>query len=212
MPLAAQIACLLLGCYLVGGIPFGLYTGLWFFKVDIREHGSKNIGATNAWRVLGPKAGSVVWCLDVGKGLVPILVTKHLFPHHDWAIIGAGFAAIMGHTYSPFLGFAGGKGVATSLGVGVGLSWQGCTAAMVVWTALKMITGYVSVASLIGTPVGCFLVWYLNGRSLPYGLFCAFVFILVLVKHRANIKRLMNGTEPKLTASKPEEAPAEPEV
>jgi glycerol-3-phosphate acyltransferase PlsY len=200
--LPIEIALFLAASYVVGGIPFGLYVGKRFFNVDIREHGSKNIGATNAYRVLGKKAGAAVWCLDVGKGLLPVLLAKQLFPHHDWAIIGAGFAAIMGHTYSPFLGFAGGKGVATSLGVGFGLSWKGCAAAMGVWTLLRFVTGYVSVASLLGTPVGCYLVWAENGKSLPYGVFCAFVAILVIVKHRSNIGRLLKGTEPKMSAQK----------
>lgn len=202
---AVHIALFLLACYVVGGIPFGLYTGLIFFKKDIREHGSKNIGATNVWRTFGKPAGSLVWCLDVGKGLLPVLLAKHLYPDLPWVVIGSGFLAIMGHTFSPFLGFKGGKGVATSLGVGFGLSWQGCTAAMVVWILIVKLTGYVSLASIVGTPIGCFLVWYLNRFTLPYGLLCGIIAVFVIVKHKSNIQRLMKGEEPKIAAAKADE-------
>jgi glycerol-3-phosphate acyltransferase PlsY len=202
MPLAAQIAILLIGSYLVGGIPFGLTIGKTFFKIDPREHGSKNIGATNVYRVIGPKAGAIVFTLDLLKGLFPVLLAKHLFAHHDWIIVGAGFASIMGHTVSPFLNFKGGKGVASSLGVAVGLSWKASLVSFGTWVFIVLTTGYVSLASIVSTPVGAVLVYLWNHKSPAYGIFGAIVSVFVIVKHRANIQRLMRGEELKMTRTK----------
>jgi len=202
MPLGAYIALFLIGSYIVGGIPFGLTIGKTFFKIDPREHGSKNIGATNVYRVIGPKAGAIVFALDLGKGLVPVLIARHLFPNLPWFIVGSGFASIMGHTFSPFLQFKGGKGVAASLGVAVGLSWKASLMAFGTWAFIVATTGYVSLASLVSTPVGAIFVCYWNPRSPAYPIFCAIVTVFVFVKHRANLQRLVRGEELKITRPK----------
>lgn len=202
MPVADQISLLLLASYVVGGIPFGLTIGKTFFHIDPREHGSKNIGATNVYRVIGWKAGIIVFALDLGKGLVPVLASKLWFPTHPWAIVGAGFAAIIGHTISPFLKFKGGKGVASSLGVCVGLSWKASLVSFVVWSLIVATTGFVSLASIVATPVGAVIVYYTNGRLTPYAIFGAIVVVFVIVKHRANIQRLLRGEELKVTRKK----------
>ncbi len=188
----------LVGSYLIGSVPFGLALGKIFCGVDLREHGSGNIGATNAWRVLGWKVGLPVFALDLAKGLVPVIAARLMFEGRPWVIVGCGMAAILGHSFSPFLGFKGGKGVATSMGVALGLSWQAALAGFAVWGVMLALTGFISVASLIGTPVGAYLIWFLNGRSLPYAIFALLATAFVVVKHISNMRRLVIGKEPSL--------------
>src|SRR5436190_13526765 len=116
-------ALLIIGSYLFGAIPFGLLIAKAIAGIDIREVGSKNIGATNVYRVVGKPAGAVVLILDVLKGLLPPVAAWRLGMSDAWQVV-AGLSAIMGHNFSPFLGFRGGKGVATSLGVLFGVSWK----------------------------------------------------------------------------------------
>jgi glycerol-3-phosphate acyltransferase PlsY len=134
--------------------------------------------------------------------VLAVLAAKHFFPDHPWIIVGAGFLAIIGHTFSPFLGFHGGKGVATSLGVTIALSWKASLAAFVVWLAIVLGTGFVSLASIVATPVGAVMIWLLNGKQIAYALFGAIVTIFVITKHRANISRLLRGEELKMTHKK----------
>jgi glycerol-3-phosphate acyltransferase PlsY len=195
MPLWGLVFSVLVGAYIVGGIPFGLMIGKRFFNVDIREHGSRNIGATNAYRVLGKKAGAAVFILDIGKGLLPVLVARHLFPALDLWIVLTGGAAIMGHTFSPFLGFRGGKGVATSLGAAFGFSWQGAGISLITWCTIVKVTGFVSVASIFVTPLCALLTWYFNKCDLSYGVFGIVITSFVIYKHRSNIQRLLKGKE-----------------
>lgn len=181
--------------YLVGSIPFGLALGKAFCHVDLREHGSGNIGASNAWRVLGWKVGLPVFALDLAKGLVPVLAGRYWLGGQPWAVVGAGIFAILGHNFSPFLKFKGGKGVATSLGVALGLSWQAAAAGFIAWLVVLLLTGFISVASLIGTPIGALLIGRLNGESLPYALFAVIATVFVVVKHIPNMRRLVIGKE-----------------
>jgi glycerol-3-phosphate acyltransferase PlsY len=214
----------LLASYLIGSLPFGLWIGLACCKTDLREHGSGNIGATNAWRVLGWKAGLAIFILDMAKGLLPVLEargitrlpTQYFFSSPNaapvifhwtrtgasWLIVGCGLAAILGHSFSPFLRFKGGKGVATSAGVALGMSWKAATAGFLVWALLLATTHYISVGSIIGTPIGAAGIWLDNGRSLPFALFGILATVFVIVKHIPNIKRLMKGTELKMGAKK----------
>ncbi len=209
--------------YLIGSIPFGLYIGKIFCSVDLREVGSGNIGATNAWRVLGWQYGLPIFILDLAKGLVPVLIARfgvvtqadvyaqddntgyHLANHgalqhglSGWGIVACGIAAILGHNFSPFLKFKGGKGVATSLGVCIGMSWEAGIAGFAVWGVLVLLTRYVSIGSIVGTAVGSIGIWLNNGKSLPFGLFGIIATLFVAVKHKANIQRLLNGIEPKV--------------
>jgi len=190
------------GAYILGAVPFGLMIAKRYFNVDIRELGSKNIGATNVYRVLGKKAGAAVFTLDILKGLAPVLLAHHLFgSQHAWVVL-TGVAAILGHTFSPFLGFKGGKGVATSLGVAFGFSWQAGLICFVVWCLIVWITGYVSVASIVGAPLAAVLIWYFNGEDPIYAVFGIVVASFVVLKHRANIARLRRGEELKITGKK----------
>ncbi len=209
--------------YLVGAIPFGLLVGM-ARKVDIRRHGSGNIGATNAGRVLGRPYGILVFVLDFLKGAVPALVggwwlADHhadLMTAHLWWIAVAG-AAILGHMFPVYLGFKGGKGVATSLGVLLGMypyfTWPGVIV-FALWTVLTLVTRYVSVGSMVGA--GAFplifagMAYY---RSAEWGGFAvlwplyAFSLViaaLVLYRHRTNLRRLLAGTESKIGGARGE--------
>src|SRR5579871_139039 len=118
----AKVIGLCLMAFLSGALPFGYWAGR-LKGIDIREHGSKNIGATNILRVLGPVWGIAVLLLDALKGYLPVLAAK-ASGLDSWGVVAVGMAAILGHIYSPFVGFKGGKGVATALGVVIGFSWQ----------------------------------------------------------------------------------------
>ncbi len=213
-------ALLIVISYVAGGIPFGLWLGRWCCHVDIREHGSCNIGASNAWRVLGWRVGLPVFALDLAKGLVPVLIARHLAiaPHTltryetpsstgrtvagDWTIVGAGIASVLGHNFSPFIGFKGGKGVATSLGVAIGMSWKAGLAGFVTWVIVLGLTRYISLASMIGVPVGSAMIWLENNFTLPFAVFAVLATVSVFVKHKANIQRLVNHSEPKVSLRK----------
>lgn len=187
--------------YLLGGLPFGLWVGLIWKRTDIRTLGSKNIGATNVLRVLGPGPAAVAFVLDTLKGAAGIMLAHLLLPELYFALVMLiGFCAILGHTFSPFLGFKGGKGVATSLGMLLACCWQVAVVALLSWIVVVAITRYVSLASLVAAfslPFTAYLMlrgddqWWMVG----FGVALA---VLVTLKHRANIHRLLNGTESKI--------------
>ncbi len=186
---------LLLAAYLFGSLPIGLAIGKLVRGIDIRDYGSGNIGASNVWRILGPAWGVLVFLLDVAKGLLPTLAAHRHLNGPIWLPVAAGLAAILGHNFSPFLKFKGGKGVATSLGVAFGLSWEAALIAFAAWSLLLALTRYISVASMIATALGSFLIWQFNGRAWPYGAFAVLAAVFVVFTHRSNIGRLRAGTE-----------------
>jgi glycerol-3-phosphate acyltransferase PlsY len=196
---------LLLACavsYFAGSLPFGLWIGLYWKKVDIRTLGSNNIGTTNVLRVLGPGPGFAVFVLDTVKGLAGIALARLLWPEIPMpALIFVGFCAILGHTFSLFLGFKGGKGVATSFGVLIGLNGGVALVTFVLWALLVALTRYVSVASIVAgicIPIAAYILMAHDpGRPWMVGLGIILV-VLVLVKHRTNIARLRAGTEAKI--------------
>jgi acyl phosphate:glycerol-3-phosphate acyltransferase len=194
---------LVLASYFAGSIPFGLMIGRIVKGIDLREHGSGNIGATNAGRVLGKKWGLICLALDALKGLLPAA----FFPqwiggadtssHGDLAVL-AGVATIVGHMFPCWLGFRGGKGVATSLGVVAILSPWGLLVGTVVFFSSFAIFRIVSLSSMLAAV--CFGAFYLtpfSKSSLSLGLFSAAVPLLIIVQHRANVRRLLAGTEPR---------------
>lgn len=200
--------------YVLGSIPFGLIVGL-SKGVDPRKAGSGNIGATNVGRLLGGRYFALVFVLDVLKGMLPMVAASVLVwgqPHEQrqwttyllWLLIG--FGAILGHMFSVFLRFKGGKGVATSLGVGLGLfPYYTLPAAVsaVIWGAIFARSRYVSLASIIAAVcfpvayvvIGLSLRWDVFGQQLPLLVFVIFVASMVVVRHRSNIARLRAGTE-----------------
>lgn len=182
--------------YLIGSIPSGLILGKLFWHKDLREHGSHNIGATNAWRTLGKGAGIAVFVADSLKGQAGVALGLLLAGTPLAAVIG-GLFAIIGHSFSIFLRFHGGKGVATSLGVLTMLMGNVTLLVFAVWFAIVYMTRYVSLGSVVAgflTPVLAALFSY----PMEYVLFTVIAAILVIVRHRENIKRLMNGTENKI--------------
>lgn len=182
--------------YLIGSIPSGLILGKLFWHKDLREHGSHNIGATNAWRTLGKGAGIAVFIADSLKGQAGVALGLVLAGTPLAAVIG-GLFAIIGHSFSIFLRFHGGKGVATSLGVLTMLMGNVTLIVFAVWFAIVYTTRYVSLGSVVAgflTPI----LAALFGYPMEYILFTVIAAILVIVRHRENIVRLMNGTENKI--------------
>ena len=182
--------------YLIGSIPSGLILGKLFWHTDLREHGSHNIGATNAWRTLGKGPGIAVFIADSLKGQAGVAVGLVLVGTPLAAVLG-GLFAIIGHSFSIYLRFHGGKGVATSLGVLTMLMGNVTLIVFAVWFAIVYTTRYVSLGSVVAgflTPILAALFAY----PMEYILFTVIAAILVIVRHRENIVRLMNGTENKI--------------
>jgi glycerol-3-phosphate acyltransferase PlsY len=190
--------------YLLGAVPFGLIIGRLTRGIDLREYGSHRTGATNALRTLGLPAAAAVFLLDVAKGAAAVLLARLLFaddPLVDWAAAIAGFAAIVGHNWSVFIGFTGGRGVATSAG---GLL------AMSPWTVLIMApivigimwrTRYVSLGSIAGgllAPVVTAILWLVDLATVPAIAYALASGLLVTAAHADNIARLRAGTERKI--------------
>ena len=205
---------LLILSYLLGSIPFGVLIGKKFKGIDIREHGSKNIGSTNAIRVLGKKIGYLVFLCDVFKGMAIISLVKILASTGVWVTpideLYYGALAIIGHSYSIFLDFKGGKAVATSLGVVLILSPLVAILCLIAFYIALKFTGYVSVGSTAATitVISCgwilhfvgitptnFLEYFIGKVSLPLALLFSLMGLLIILKHIKNYKRLINGTE-----------------
>jgi glycerol-3-phosphate acyltransferase PlsY len=186
---------ILFASYFVGSVPFGLIIARWWAGIDVREHGSGNIGATNVYRVVGKPAGVVVFLLDMLKGMWAPLVAHYVLHLPPWWQVGAGLAAILGHSASPFLGFKGGKGVATSLGVLFGLAWQTGVICFALWGILLWITGYVSVASIIASLSATPFIAVFYPGDYARLIMAVVGGLMILYKHRSNIDRLRKGEE-----------------
>jgi glycerol-3-phosphate acyltransferase PlsY len=185
-------AVLLVVAYLVGSIPFGLVVGRLFYGVDVRQHGSGNVGTTNVFRVLGKKAGVAVLVCDMLKGYIPAAIAAALFD--PWFAIFIAAAPVVGHIYSIFLKGRGGKGIATGAAVVLALVPVVFAIILGVWIVLLLTTRYVSVASLAAS----FLVPVLTiafREPLPYEIAGVLVAIIVWWAHRGNIQRLLAGEE-----------------
>lgn len=187
--------------YLLGAIPFGVIVGRLVGGPDLREHGSQRTGATNALRTLGAPAAALVFLLDVAKGVAAVLIARWIFstdPLVDWAAALAGFTAIVGHNWSIFIRFTGGRGVATS---------AGALGAMTPWTILVLApialglawrTRFVSLGSIVGSllaPVVTAILWLVDLASVPAIVYAAASGLLVTAAHADNIARLRAGTE-----------------
>jgi glycerol-3-phosphate acyltransferase PlsY len=181
--------------YLLGAIPSSFLLARWIGGMDLRQVGSRNLGATNLYRVLGWKAAIPAGVFDVAKGAVPVALAVRLGAGPTWWPLVVGLVAVLGHVYSPFVGFRGGKGVATAAGVFVALAPASLGVAAVVWVGLLRGTGYMSVASMGGATAFVIATSLLYpGRPVLMGvaaLVCGFIFFT----HRANILRLVTGTE-----------------
>jgi glycerol-3-phosphate acyltransferase PlsY len=182
--------------YLLGSVPFGYLLVRIFRKEDIRAVGSGNIGATNVMRSGAKGLGLATLLLDLSKGLAAVLVAKQLAPGVYDLTVAAGVAAVVGHVFPVWLGFRGGKGVATALGVFLALSWPAAVAALLVFLAIFAVTRYVSLASILAAVAFPLFGFYLVAARTPMMIFgFLFVPLLVIVKHHGNIGRLLRGTE-----------------
>lgn len=182
--------------YLLGAIPSSYWVGRLFHGLDLREHGSGNLGATNAFRVLGWKSAVPVVIVDIGKGWVPVAVLAELAGVGFAWTLAYGTAAILGHMFSLWVGFKGGKGMATSAGAFLGLAPWAVLGGFVVWVALTLPTGYVSLGSIGAAFVLPFLIAFTphqGGATLVW--FSAALAVFVIWKHRSNIRRLVRGEE-----------------
>lgn len=205
---ALAIACVV--GYLLGSIPFGLLASR-MRGIDIRTVGSGNIGATNVYRALGWKIALVVFALDVSKGLIPAVIAKSLGLGADGALL-AGIAAVFGHCLSPFLGFRGGKGIATTLGAALGSVPIIALCALGVFVLSMAATRIVSLSSLLAVPSTLLWGGIFGATRLQISVF-AVLSAFIVIRHWANIGRLMKGTEPKLSIRAQREQPSdEPEV
>jgi len=214
--MSASLALLLLGAYLMGTIPFGLIVSR-LKGVDIRKQGSGNYGATNVGRVIGRPWGLLVLALDIGKAVITMLVSKWACGRFDLplpnasetaidaVLLGAGACCVIGNTAPFYLGFKGGKGVATSLGVILGI-WPLLTLsgllAFAVWAVVTKVSGYVSLGSICAAvslpPLFCAVAWWRGdhiGLHWPLLLLTLILAAVILVRHRSNISRLLAGTE-----------------
>jgi glycerol-3-phosphate acyltransferase PlsY len=186
----------LLASYLVGAIPTSYLAGRLFRGIDLREHGSKNLGATNVYRTLGWRYAIPVGLFDIAKGAVPVLVFAPRVSDSQLFALGCGIAAILGHVFSVFVRFRGGKGVATAAGVMLGLTPLALGVAALAWLLVVALTGYVSLASIVAAAVFPVAVRFLERLDRPEILWLdALVAAAIIWLHRANIRRLLNGTE-----------------
>jgi acyl phosphate:glycerol-3-phosphate acyltransferase len=179
--------------FLIGSIPWGVIISRAFYRTDIRQSGSGNIGAMNALRTLGKTGAVAVLLLDAGKGLIPTTVVIALFHDLHLAAVVA-TCAVLGHCFSPWLAFKGGKGVAAAFGATFGLSWPAGLCSVAGWLAGALTTTYSSVGSMLGNIVTPFALWYFTRDwwVTAYGVFAA---ILILYTHRENIARIREGRE-----------------
>jgi acyl phosphate:glycerol-3-phosphate acyltransferase len=201
--------------FLLGSIPFGLLLGK-LKGIDIREHGSGNIGTTNVFRTLGKKLGILCFLLDLCKGLIPVLLAKYFAPDNTMGQVievGTALAAILGHNYSPWIGFKGGKGIATSAGALIALMPGAVLLLVILFIVVTYTTKYVSVGSIAtGVALPIVTLWgsYYHGKiadgtwNIPLFIFSLIAGSLAVWKHRGNIARLRAGTENKIGQKKKE--------
>jgi len=192
--------------FLFGSIPWAYIVAKVVGGIDIRKVGSGNVGATNVARTLGLKWGTLVFLLDALKGFIPVIIVRLLIPYNIELAMVTALGPILGHMFTPFLGFRGGKGVATAVGAFAALTPVGVLLGFVVWITVVLTTGWVSLGSLLGS-LTVFL-WVLlfdpNRHSLPFVVVSGVVVLFIWIRHYGNIKRLLSGKEPKIWDKKKE--------
>lgn len=187
--------------YLIGSIPFGLLIGLAAKGIDLRQAGSGNIGATNAYRVLGSRWGILVFLLDLAKGAGPVLFARSLAAHDHSLQVMAGLFAVLGHMFPCWLGFRGGKGVATALGTVIVLAPTGCLIAAAIFATTFAVTRIVSLGSMLGALAFAVVQMSLlapnpfRTETAALAAFSLVVPALIVLRHASNIARLWRGEE-----------------
>jgi glycerol-3-phosphate acyltransferase PlsY len=192
--------------YLLGSIPFGVILGKFFGGADVRKAGSGNIGATNVARVAGPTAGALTLLLDAAKGWLPVWLAGRVMHGEAGFLVAAGFFALLGHCFPPWLRFRGGKGVATAAGVFAALCPEATLAAVILFALVVWFWRYVSLASLAASAAIPLLVYFLWAPHFAPPNIVTFgslaIAALVIFQHRGNIGRLARGEEPKFSLAK----------
>lgn len=195
--------------YFLGSIPTAVWIGKAWYGLDIREHGSKNAGATNTFRVLGKRAGKVVLTIDILKGIIAVILPFFILPYDYQAPelthvqILATFLAVLGHVFPIFAGFKGGKGVATSLGVIIGLQPLAALICLIVFLLVFIISNYVSLGSICGSVAFALLLWLgFPIKTIALPIFGTLLAAIVIFAHRKNIVRLLHGEESKMNLFK----------
>ena len=200
-----MVLCFIIA-YLLGAVPFGYIAGRVLKGVDIRNYGSGNVGATNVLRTLGKVPGIVVLLLDMMKGVVAVTVVPWALLKINGGLLPisiellkvlCGVSAVAGHIWTVFLGFKGGKGVATTVGVFFGLTWISMLIAMAVFLVVVWTTRYISAGSIL-LGITLLAANLMLGYPLEYIIMSGALTLLIVYTHRSNIRRLMNGTENKL--------------
>lgn len=194
-----QTVLALVAAYLIGAIPFGVVLTRLAGVGDVRASGSGNIGATNVYRTFGRRLGLLTLAMDALKGLLPVLLAGSLLDFSTSQVAMVAAAAFLGHCYPIYLGFKGGKGVATALGIYLVLSPLSVLGALLLFAGILWRWRYVSLASVSAAAAIPLLVGLFE-RSWPLVLATLFISMMVIVRHRANIERLRNGTESKFKA------------
>jgi glycerol-3-phosphate acyltransferase PlsY len=198
-----ELAAVVIVSYLVGAIPVGYMLTKVIRGIDIREHGSGVIGATNVLRVLGHRWFVVVLLLDAAKGYVPAMVAWYIFGTHDMQV-AAGIAAVLGHDFPVYIGFRGGRGVATSFGVYAAMALPLAVGMVAVGIFIVLALRYMSVMSMVTVPGGALVLLLLavfradDDFTYTKTIFGAFATLFVILTHIPNIRRLIRGTEPKI--------------
>jgi glycerol-3-phosphate acyltransferase PlsY len=192
--LSLALVAWLPAAYLLGAIPTSYVVARLAAGVDLREFGSKNLGATNLYRLLGWKAAIPVALFDVAKGAAPVLVFLATVGQPEWWALVVGMAAVVGHVYSPFVSFKGGKGVAAATGVFLAYTPAAIGAAAVVWAGFVFSTGYVSLGSILAALSFPLFVGLLYPGNAALWVATG-VALFVVFAHRSNIRRLLAGTE-----------------
>ncbi|MBW6515603.1 MAG: glycerol-3-phosphate 1-O-acyltransferase PlsY [Candidatus Cloacimonetes bacterium] len=199
----SNLVLIIVVSYLMGSVPFGYLLGKIIKRIDIREHGSGNVGATNVLRVLGWKIGLIAFLLDLLKGFGAVLFAKLIMPESSLIYIFAGLTAIVGHMFTIFLRFKGGKGVATSAGVFAALIPVSILIALLCFIVVTIISRYVSLSSIVAA-IALIVVQsvftFRNGmQNIEYLILVIIVAGFIVFKHKTNISRLINGTENKIS-------------
>lgn len=205
---------LIIGAYLLGSIPSAVWIGRGFYGVDVREHGSRNAGATNTLRVLGRRAAAVVFIMDVAKGFAAVklfLIAERwgvlAAPDMEWALfyfkIALCVAVVLGHIFPIFAGFRGGKGVATMTGAVMAINFPAVALCFATWMLVLMLSNYVSLSSIVAGLTFPVYTWLVCSRFYPTltaheTTFACVVAAMLLFTHRKNIRRLRAGTESKI--------------
>jgi glycerol-3-phosphate acyltransferase PlsY len=184
-----------LASYLLGAIPTSFLAGKFFRGIDLRQHGSGNLGATNLYRTLGARYAVPVGLLDMAKGAVPVMLVAPLASGSRYFAILCGIIAVAGHVFSVFVRFRGGKGVATASGVMLGLTPWAVLVSLAVWLVVVRASGYVSLGSMAGAIVLPVAAWLLHPLQRDIIWIQILVALAIIWLHRANIRRLLAGTE-----------------